>query len=108
MLFLQVIEFTRYVAVPPVSFLKLSAETYRVLVGLAELTMVVLMVVGYQKRRLQVLTAYGLLLLITGALYTHLMIRDPVEKMAAAMLCFALIVIRLYVLGLFKVHVKFD
>ena len=106
--FPQVIEFSRYITVPPASFLKLSAETYRVLVGVVELTMVVLMLVGYQKRRLQVLTSYGLLVLMIGALYTHVMVRDPVEKMAAAGVCLALVVVRLHVLGLFRIHLRFD
>ena len=78
------------------------------LVGVVELTMVVLMLVGYQNRRLQVLTSYGLLLLMIGALYTHVMVRDPVEKMAAAGFCLVLIVIRLHILGLFRIHLKFD
>ena len=102
------IEFSRYVAVPPASLFKLTAETYRVLVGVVELIMVILMVVGYQKRRLQVLTSYGLLLLMIGAVYTHLIIGDPVEKLTAAGVCLVLIVARLYVLGLFRIHLKFD
>ena len=106
--FLQVIEFSRYVSIPPASLLKLTAEAYRVLVGVVELTMVVLMLVGYQKRRLQVLTSYGLLLLMIGALYTHVMVGDPVEKMAGAGFCLVLIVVRLHVLGLFRIHLKFE
>ena len=104
----QVIEFSRYVAIPPASLLKLSAETYRVLVGVVELTMVILMLVGYQKRRLQVLTTYSLLLLMIGALYTHVAVGDPVEKLVPAGVCLVLIVIRLHVLGLFRIHLKFD
>ena len=105
---MQVIEFSRYAAVPPASIFKLSAETYRVLVGVIELVMVILMLVGYQKRRLQVITSYGLLVLMIGAVYTHVMVGDPVGKMAGAAVCLVLIVIRLHVLNLFRVHLKFD
>ena len=52
------------------------------------------------------MATYVLAIIMIGALYTHYMINDPVQKMAASFIAIILILLRLFSTGNFKVKIN--
>jgi len=77
--------------------LRLKAESYMLLVGIAELACVGLMIFG--RTRVSLLATWVLLLIMAGAVYTHVMVGDKINDMTPAFAAFVLVLTRLYTMG---------
>lgn len=94
---LQKRKFSRYVGVPPVDLLQLSAGGYMLIVGATELACVGLLLFG--RSRVGVLVTWLLLVIMVGALYTHISIGDSLQDMGGALAGLGFVLTRLYTMG---------
>ena len=79
-------------------------DVYRTFVGIIELGCALLVLAGIPKARLYAL--FTLLVVMIGAIYTHIALHDPVNKMAPAIFAFILILSLLYLDGTLSVKIK--
>ena len=100
-------KFLAYTRVPPVDLLHLSPSGYMTLVGVVELSCVVLLLFG--RSRVGVLATWALLVVMVGALYTHISIRDTIQDMGGAFAGLGFVLTRLYTMGaLTSTNLKLD
>ena len=76
----------------------MDPHIYRILVGVIELSCAVLMAVSNDSQ-VQGHVTYALAVVMGGALYTHYMVGDPIDKWVGAFLGVFLITLRLYAMG---------
>ena len=79
-------------------------EIYRVSVGITELGCALLIIAGTPKARLCAL--YMLLVVMIGAVYSHVALRDPIIEVAPAAIALVLILSLLYLDGVLSVKIK--
>ena len=101
---MQKANFIKYVRVPPISFLNLDPDVYRMTVGGLEVVCVALMLSGMP--RLSLLANEVLLVLMCGALYTHFSVGDGVAEMGGAFVALGLVLTRLFTTGPFQATKK--
>lgn len=87
--------------IPPFDFIRLDPGLYMLIVGLTELVCVVLIVSGIYSRR-GILATWVLLVIMFGALYTHVMVGDAPKDMGGAFFGLAIVLVRLYTGGAFR------
>lgn len=97
-------EFRRFATIPPFNQIGLDADLFRILVGCLELGCVAIFIIG--NPHLKTMATYVLAIIMIGALFTHYMINDPVQKMAASFIAIILILLRLFSTGNFKVKIN--
>lgn len=100
-------KFVAYSRVPPVDLLRLSPPGYMTLVGVVELSCVGLLLFG--RSRVGVLATWTLLLVMAGAIYTHISVRDSLQDMGGAFAGLGFVLTRLYTMGaLTSTSIKLD
>ena len=97
-------EFHTLAQIPPIDLLRLEPDVYRIIVAVVELVCVGCLLCPHS--RVQLLGNYVLLIVMLGALYTHLMLRSTADKFVPALVAFALLVTRLYTRDQVEVKVK--
>ena len=106
---LQRRKFSSYVNVPPIDLFRLDPAAYMMIVGVVELVCVGLLLFG--RSRLGLLSTWALLVIMVGALYTHLSMRDTLQDMGGAIAGLGFVLTRLYTMGAFSSaerRLKFD
>ncbi len=105
--FLQKTNFQSYARIPPIDLLKLEPDIYRLIVAVTELVCVgLILLMDY---RIKILATYVFLLIMVGAIYTHVMVGDGFDKMGGAIFGLVLVLVRLYTMGeLRSVQIKID
>lgn len=84
--------------------LKLEPDVYRTIVGVVELVSVACLICPHSQ--VQLLGNYVLLVIMMGALYTHVAVGDAASQLVPAAVCLALCLLRLYTCGKLKMKVK--
>lgn len=79
-------------------------DVYRALVGIIEVGCALLTVAGVPKARLYAL--FTLVVLMIGAIYSHIALHDPVNKMVPAIFALLLVLSLLYLDGALSVKIK--
>ena len=79
-------------------------DIYRASVGITELGCALLIIAGIPKARLFALCT--LLVVMIGAIYTHIALHDPVNEVAPAAVAIVLVLSLLYLDGVLSVKVK--
>ena len=79
-------------------------DIYRTSVGITELGCALLIIAGIPKARLCALCT--LLVVMIGAIYTHIALHDPVNEVAPAAVALTLVLSLLYFDGVLSVKVK--
>ena len=79
-------------------------DIYRVSVGILEMGCALLLIAGSQRAKLYSL--YVLLVVMIGALYTHIVLHDEVKEMMGAIFAIILIITRLTLDGVISVKAK--
>ena len=79
-------------------------EIYRVTVGITELGCALLIIAGIPKARLCALCT--LVVVMIGAIYSHVMLHDPVNEVAPAAIALVLVLSLLHLDGVLSVKVK--
>lgn len=103
-MFSQKSEFRSFARIPPIDLLKLDPDIYRLIVAVTELVCVgAILLMEY---RVRILATWILLGLMVGALYTHIMMHHPPEKMGGAIFGLVIVLLRLFTMG--EIHVKID
>ncbi|KAI6656797.1 hypothetical protein LOD99_16100 [Oopsacas minuta] len=94
-------EFHRYVTVAPTCLFGYTPDpdNYRTLVGVSEIVLAILLLVG--TRNLRILANHLLLLMMVGAFYTHCSLGDPVSQVVPPMVMTFLISWRYFTIGVF-------
>ena len=94
-------EFHRFATVAPTQMFghSPSPDNYRTLVGLTEMTCAILLLVG--NRFMRRIANHVLVLMMTGAFFTHCALGDPVAKVLPSMVMAFLIAWRHYTTGIF-------
>ena len=100
----QIREFRKFATIPPFNQIGLDADLFRILVGCLELGCVAILIIG--NPRMKTMATYVLAIIMIGAIYTHYMINDPVQKMVASFIASILILLRLFSTGNFKVKIN--
>ncbi len=77
---------------------------YRLIVAVTELVCVGTILLA--EYRLRVLATWVLLVVMVGALYTHIMLHHPPNKLGGAIFGLVLVLTRLFTMG--QIHAKFD
>ena len=102
-LFFQIVEFNKYVQIPPFNAFKIDPVLYRIAVAITEICCASILIVGSAK--FKKLANYVLVMLMLGALYTHFMVNDTPDKFGGAIVGLVLCLLRLYASGHFKVKI---
>ena len=102
--FFQIREFRRFATIPPFNQIGLDADLLRILVGCLELGCVAILIIG--NPHMKTMATYVLAIIMIGAIYTHYMINDPVQKMAVSFIASIVILLRLFSTGNFKVKIN--
>ena len=105
--FLQKYQFkSRFTNVFPLASvgIKPDPDIYRVSVGILEVVCALLLVAGTPRAKLYSL--YVLLIVMIGALYTHIALHDEVKEMMGAFIAITLILTRLTLDGAISVRAK--
>ena len=94
-------EFHRFASVAPTQLFGYapSPDNYRTLVGVTEMTCAVLLLVG--NKFLRRIANHILVLMMTGAFFTHCALGDPVAKVVPSMVIVFLIAWRHFTTGIF-------
>ena len=79
-------------------------DVYRAFVGIIELGCALLIIAGIPKARLYAL--FVLLVVMIGAIYSHIALHDPVNNIAPAVVALLLILTLLYLEGALSVKIK--
>ena len=79
-------------------------DIYRASVGITELGCALLIIAGIPKARLCALCT--LLIVMIGAIYSHVALHDPVNDVAPAVIALTLVLSLLYLDGVLSVKVK--
>jgi len=86
--------------------IKPDPDVYRVSVGILEVACALLLIAGTP--RAKTYSLYVLLLVMIGALYTHIVLHDEVKEMMGAIFALILILTRLTLDGTISVKAKVD
>ena len=106
MFLLQIEKFRAYIRVPPIDLLRLSPSGYMVMVGGTELVCVGLLLFG--RYRIRMLSTWALLVLMFGALYTHIYLGDTLQDMGGSIAGIGFLLTRLYCMGALNDRIKLD
>ena len=74
--------------------------------GTLEITCAAVIILSPRGSRQQLLVTYVLAVVMAGAIYTHIMVNDPVGKMGPALVTSILIGLRLYSMN--RLRIKID
>ena len=88
----------------PLAGIQPDPDIYRASVGIIELGCALLIIAGTPRARLYAL--FMLLFLMIGALYTHIVLHDPINNIIPATLALVMILSLLYSDGALYVKVK--